>query len=177
MKNNLTYDSVLLSGKIIDVNHQKLFFLPEISEEVEIIKCFSNNLKSLPQLPKNLRHLECDNNDLFSLPELPETLEYLNCSYNYLKELPKLPKNLHTFHCYGNPLQVLIPVQFYSQQSDFWLQPYLREIQTLSFQIRLLEKDPSQIEELIRRGILHPEIKNLCLEHRDLIESVEWGLV
>ena len=47
---------------------------------VEILRCYSNDLKVLPELP-NVKVLDCSNNDLTALPELPN-VKVLDCYSN-----------------------------------------------------------------------------------------------
>ena len=71
---------------------------------VEILRCYSNDLKVLPELP-NVKVLDCSNNDLTALPELPN-VEVLYCYSNDLKVLPELP-NVKVLDCSNNDLTAL----------------------------------------------------------------------
>lgn len=83
-------------------NRELIEITDNLSNSLEAIYCYNNNLKSLPELPKSLLILDCSDNELTSLPELPDTLEHLNCSGNNLKFLPILPESLKSLICHYN---------------------------------------------------------------------------
>ncbi len=91
----------------LDVSKQGLTVLPELSETLKTLWCYSNQLKELPVLPQTLEKLYCTSNQLKELPALPESLKYLWCNSNQLKELPELPKSLTTLYCGYNKLKSL----------------------------------------------------------------------
>ena len=158
----------------LDCSSNRLTSLPELPSNIKVIECYDNKLTELPKLPESLGDLDCADNQLTTLPELPESLYRLYCINNQLNWLPKLPEDLKELICYNNPLQCLIPERFYKDQNIDWMRKYLKEIQTYKFQKNLLDKDPNQIHELLKRNIIHQKIKE---EYPDLTSSTEWGLI
>ena len=81
-------------------NKNQLTELPELSEGLEHLSCWNNNLNWLPKLPKSLDVIFCDGNNLDKLSELPDSLEHLSCynnnlPYNNLDEYWKWYKEEH----------------------------------------------------------------------------------
>ena len=169
MKNYVEYLTEKKTVRVQSINGWHL-----VSEETIIIDCSNIRMEILPELPTHLVKLNCSNNYLKELPELPITLKQLNCCRNQITELPFNLDTLNQLYCDYNPLECLIPEKFYSLQTIEWLRKYLQKIETYDFQKNLLTRDPNQIEELIKRNIIHSQIRE---EFPDLIDSVEWGWI
>jgi Leucine-rich repeat (LRR) protein len=90
--------------------------------QIEGIRCYSNELTKLPQLPYKLELLSCHENRLTQLPPLPQSLESLYCDNNQLLELPPLPRFLKRLHCYKNPF-IQFP-QFPPNFSEIEISPW-----------------------------------------------------
>jgi len=94
----------------LEVSGKTIKSLPNLTrfKNLEILKCFNNELISLPSLPNNLIKLFCSGNNLTYLPnKLPENLKTLCCENNNLTYLPALPKNLEFLSCHSNSLTSL----------------------------------------------------------------------
>ena len=94
----------------LEVSGKTIKSLPNLTrfKNLEILKCFNNELISLPSLPNNLIKLFCSGNNLTYLPnKLPENLKVLHCYANNLTYLPALPKNLEFLSCHSNSLTYL----------------------------------------------------------------------
>ncbi len=81
--------------------------LPELPDDLRILKCERNRLRVLPELPRGLERLDCGQNRLRVLPILPQSLTDLKCYSNELKELPELPQRLTELYCGSNILTTL----------------------------------------------------------------------
>jgi Leucine-rich repeat (LRR) protein len=105
--NRLSYLPELPNSlQVLWCNYNNLSSLPELPNSLERLWCANNNLSVLPELP-NLTELLCPYNKISKLPELPNSLKYLHCSNNNISNLPKLPNSLKTIFCHENSLSSL----------------------------------------------------------------------
>lgn len=75
----------------------------EISEGVEHLSLFGDNLTSLPKLPSTIIKLNCIDNKLTSFPDFPRKLKHFYGSYNNVTSLPKLSDRLEVLRLGENP--------------------------------------------------------------------------
>jgi len=113
-------------------------FLPEFSNELELLNCGFNLLDSLPNLPPNIFFLNCKNNsiDTLLLPPIVQFLDcsnnqlnyiqgnnylnYLECSNNNLSQLPNTSSSLYYLFFSNNQVTCLpeLDPYFFSQQGS-----------------------------------------------------------
>jgi len=90
--------------KVLSCHNNNIKTLPRLPDNLKELSCHNNNIKTLPRLPDNLKVLRCGDNNLETLPDLPDNLKELDCGGNHLKTLPDLPASLEELNCQSNPL-------------------------------------------------------------------------
>jgi len=74
------------------------------AENLQILKCSSNQLTELNNLPSGLKILDCSHNLITQLDNLPSQIEILDCSYNLITKLDYLPSSIVKLNCSYNKL-------------------------------------------------------------------------
>ena len=92
--------------KELNISNNTFVYLPSSKEmnNIEILKCPSNQIKTIPEY-QNLYELNCNGNNILELSVLPK-LEKLYVSDNFVRHIPTFP-NLKELRCLANPIKTI----------------------------------------------------------------------
>lgn len=93
----------------LDISNRNLttLFGIEFKDNITVLDCSYNRLKSLKYLPSTITTLICSHNHLISLKNCPPQIKYLYCSNNQLTSLQYCPLEIIELSCYDNQITSL----------------------------------------------------------------------
>jgi Leucine-rich repeat (LRR) protein len=92
-----------LDTLICDYNQIERFSQGDLPQNLRVLSCVSNQLKTLEGLPTKIRDLDVSDNHLRSFKGIPDVYK-CTCTLNYIDSLLYLQGGIHELWCGFNPI-------------------------------------------------------------------------